>query len=74
MVGSKTRMVAYFHTPPRFLYGYETSIDLQRFWIVRVYAVVVNHFLRIFDFWSAKRVNKWIVYSENTKGRVAKFY
>lgn len=73
-VGPKTCTVAYCHTPPRFLYGYETSIDLQRFWIVRVYAVVVNHFLRIFDFWSAKRVNKWIVNSENTKKRVAKFY
>lgn len=73
-VSPKTKVVAYCHTPPRFLYGYETSIDLQRFWIVRVYAVIVNHFLRIFDLWSSKRVDKWIVNSENVRGRVWKFY
>ncbi|HBC44808.1 MAG: Glycosyltransferase [Candidatus Collierbacteria bacterium GW2011_GWB1_45_35] len=73
-VSPKTCVVAYCHTPPRFLYGYETSINLQRFWIVRVYAVIVNHFLRIFDFWSSQRVDKWIVNSENVKRRVWKFY
>lgn len=67
-------VVAYCHTPPRFLYGYETSINLQKFWIVRVYAVFVNHFLRLFDVWSARRVNYWIVNSENVKNRVQKFY
>lgn len=73
-VGKKTRVVAYCHTPPRFLYGYETSINLQRFWIVRVYAVVVNHFLRLFDFWSASKIDNWVVNSENVKKRVWKFY
>jgi glycosyltransferase involved in cell wall biosynthesis len=73
-VGSNTKVVAYCHTPPRFLYGYETSIDLQRFWIVKVYAVIVNHFLRIFDLWSAQRVDKWVVNSENVQSRVWKFY
>lgn len=67
-------VIAYCHTPPRFLYGYETSINLQRFWIVRVYAVLVNHFLRIFDVWSSKRVNYWVVNSENVKNRVSKYY
>ncbi len=73
-VSPKTKVVAYCHTPPRFLYGYETSIDLQRFWIVRVYAVIVNHFLRIFDLWSAQRVDIWIANSVNTKKRIWKFY
>ncbi|SRR5258706_1796266 len=73
-VSKKTKVVAYCHTPPRFLYGYETSIDLQRFWIVRVYAVIVNHFLRIFDLWSAQRVDKWVVNSKNVQNRVWKFY
>lgn len=73
-VSPKTKVVAYCHTPPRFLYGYETSIDLQRFWIVRVYAVVVNHFLRIFDLWSAQRVDVWVANSENTRKRILKFY
>lgn len=73
-VGKKTRVLAYCHTPPRFLYGYETSINLQRFWIVRVYAVIVNHFLRIFDLKSAQQVQKWMVNSQNTQSRVWKFY
>ncbi len=73
-VSPKTKVIAYCHTPPRFLYGYETSINLQKYWIVRVYAVVVNHFLRIFDAMSAKRVDKWVVNSENIKKRVWKFY
>ncbi len=73
-VRPETTVIAYCHTPPRFLYGYETSINLQRFWIVRAYAVVVNHFLRIFDLWSSQRVNFWIVNSENVRKRVWKFY
>lgn len=73
-VKPETKVVAYCHTPPRFLYGYETSIDWQKYWVVRMYAAVVNHFLRIFDFQSAQRVDKWIVNSENVKRRVWKFY
>lgn len=73
-VGKNTKVVAYCHTPPRFLYGYETSIELMRFWPVRVYAVIVNHFLRIFDLWSAQRIDKWIVNSENVQKRVWKYY
>lgn len=73
-VNPRTKVIAYCHTPPRFLYGYETSINLQRFWIVRIYAVIVNHFLRIFDLWSSRRVNRWIANSENVKKRIWKFY
>ncbi len=73
-VSEKTKLIAYCHTPPRFLYGYETSINLQKYWIVRIYAIIVNHFLRIFDFESSRRVDKWIVNSKNVAARVAKFY
>jgi glycosyltransferase involved in cell wall biosynthesis len=73
-VSPKTRVVAYCHTPPRFLYGFETSINLMKYWIVRVYAVVVNHYLRVFDLWSSERVNRWLVNSENVQKRVWKYY
>lgn len=73
-VGEKTKVVAYCHTPPRFLYGYETSVNLNKYLAVRIYAVIVNHFLRIFDLWSAQRVDKWIVNSKNVQNRVTKFY
>jgi glycosyltransferase involved in cell wall biosynthesis len=73
-VGKKTKVICYCHTPPRYLYGYKTSIEWQKYFLVRVYAVVVNHFLRIYDFWSTKTVDKWIVNSKNVGGRVKKFY
>lgn len=73
-VSKDAKVIAYCHTPPRFLYGYETSINLQRFWIVRIYAVIVNHLLRIFDLWSSQRVNFWIANSENVRKRIWKFY
>jgi len=73
-VGNNTKVLAYCHTPPRFLYGYETSIDLQKYWLVRVYAVIVNHFLRFFDFESAKMVDKWVANSINVQKRILKYY
>ena len=73
-VGDNTKVIAYCHTPPRFLYGFETSVNLQKYLLVRIYSVVVNHFLRIFDLWSSQRVNKWLVNSKNVQGRVTKFY
>ncbi|PIS15105.1 hypothetical protein COT63_01720 [Candidatus Shapirobacteria bacterium CG09_land_8_20_14_0_10_38_17] len=73
-VSSKTKIIAYCHTPPRFLYGYRTSVDWQKYWLVRLYAIVVNHFLRFFDFHSAQRVNYWLVNSQNVQERVEKFY
>lgn len=73
-VSPKTKVVAYCHTPPRFLYGYETSVNLQKYLPVRIYAVIVNHFLRMYDLWSSQRVDKWIVNSENVRKRVWKFY
>jgi len=73
-VNPKTIVVAYCHTPPRFLYGIETSINLMKYRIVRIYATVVNHYLRIFDLWSSERVDKWIVNSINVQQRVKKYY
>jgi glycosyltransferase involved in cell wall biosynthesis len=73
-VSPKTKVVAYCHTPPRFLYGYEMSINLMKYWIVRVYAAVVNHYLRVFDLWSSEMVDKWIVNSKNVQQRVWKYY
>jgi glycosyltransferase involved in cell wall biosynthesis len=73
-VGPKTKVICYCHTPPRYLYGFDTSIEWQRWWPVRVYALVVGHFLRIYDFNSAQKVDYFIVNSKNVQKRVAKFY
>ncbi len=42
-VPSSTLHISYVHTPPRFLYGYQTSIEWQKYWLVRQYAKIVNH-------------------------------
>lgn len=73
-VSPKTKVVAYCHTPPRFLYGFETSIDFRKYLAVRIYAVIVNHYLRQFDYWSVPRVDKWIANSKNVAARIEKFY
>lgn len=73
-VGPKTKVFCYCHTPPRYLYGYPTSIEWQRYWPVKVYATIVNHFMRIYDFNSAQSVDEFIVNSKNVQKRVEKFY
>ena len=73
-VGPKTKVVCYCHTPPRYLYGYPTSVEWQRYWPVRVYAATVNHFLRLYDYRSAQQVDQFIANSENVSRRIKKFY
>jgi len=66
--------ICYCHTPPRWLYGYKTSIEFQKYWPVRVYAMIVGHFMRLYDFGQAQKVNYFIANSEETKARIEKFY
>lgn len=66
--------ISYFHHPPRYLYGYETAMEWQRYWPVRIYAHVINHGLRMWDFESAKRPDFYIVNSQETRRRLQKFY
>ncbi|MBI4059201.1 glycosyltransferase [Candidatus Microgenomates bacterium] len=72
--GPKTVEICYCHTPPRWLYGYKTSIEFQKYWPVRVYAAIVGHFMRMYDFWAAQRVNYFIANSQNVQARIEKFY
>jgi glycosyltransferase involved in cell wall biosynthesis len=72
--GGKTKEICYCHTPPRYLYGYETSRNWKRHWYIRAYATVVNHFMRVYDFKQAQKVTKFIVNSKEVQQRVKKFY
>lgn len=76
--GFKTRkdaqVVCYCHTPPRWLYGYETSVGFTKYLPVRIYSLIVGHFLRMYDYVTAQKIDHWIVNSENVKQRVRKFY
>ncbi len=66
--------ISYIHHPPRYLYGYETALEWQKYPVVRLYAYVVNHFLRIWDFKSSQRPDYLIANSIETKKRIKKFY
>ncbi len=66
--------ICYCHTPPRYLYGYPTSVEWQKYWMVRQYAKVVNNRLRQYDYLSAQRVDYFIANSQNTRERINKFY
>lgn len=66
--------ICYCHTPPRWLYGYRTSIEWQRYWPVKLYGIVVGHFMRLYDFKMSQKVDYFIANSEETKKRIQKFY
>jgi len=66
--------ICYCHTPPRWLYGYTTSVNFQKYWPVKVYALLVGHFLRLYDFKQAQKVNYFIANSKEVAARIKKFY
>src|SRR3989304_3251562 len=71
---SQTKEICYCHTPPRWLYGYRTSIEWQKYWPVKLYGMIVGHFMRLYDFKQAQKVDYFIANSEETKARIQKFY
>ncbi len=66
--------VCYCHTPPRYLYGYRTSVDYKKNPLIQAYAVFINHFVRMYDYEAAQRVDYFIANSEEVKRRIQKFY
>ncbi|MCR4264179.1 MAG: glycosyltransferase, partial [Candidatus Roizmanbacteria bacterium] len=73
-VRKPTIHICYLHHPPRHLYGYQTAMDWQKYWPVRLYGTIVNHFLRMYDYDTAQSVDYFIANSEETKRRIQKFY
>lgn len=69
--------INYCHTPPRYLYGYDASREWSNKWygkLIDIYATLVNHFMRMYDFNSAKKVDYFIANSKNVSQRIEKFY
>ena len=73
-VPENTTHICYLHHPPRHLYGYTTAVEWKKYLLVRIYAAVVNHFLRIYDFNTSQKVDYFIVNSKETQKRCEKFY
>jgi len=75
--GKNTVEICYLHTPPRYLYGYDTSRIWRGKWygiFIDIYALIVNHFMRIYDFNQAQKVDFFIPNSKNTGLRIEKYY
>lgn len=73
-VRKDTIVIAYCHTPPRWLYGYDTPTGAQKTWWGQAFMWVVGPFVRYFDFESAQRVDKWVANSKEVAKRIEKFY
>ncbi len=72
--GKNTIEICYCHTPPRWLYGYKTSVEWQKYWPVKVYGMLIGHFMRLYDFRAAQRVDYFIANSGEVQARIKKFY
>jgi len=70
----ETKEVCYCHTPPRYLYGYETSKNWQKSFLIKIYAAVINFFMRQYDFRQAQKVTVFVANSREVQKRIAKFY
>ncbi|MFH1244649.1 MAG: glycosyltransferase [bacterium] len=73
-VSQTTKVIAYCHTPPRWLYGYDTPTGAQAKWWGQMFMWIVGPFVRYFDYQSAQRVDTWIANSEEVAKRIEKFY
>ena len=66
--------ICYCHTPPRHLYGYHTASDWEKNFFSRITGYVINHFMRVWDFEAAQRVDYFIANSNEVAARIKKFY
>lgn len=69
-----TKHLCYCHTPPRFLYHYPESRPWHRYWPVKIYAALVNHRLRHYDYLTSQRVDLFVANSQEVANRINKFY
>lgn len=69
----KNREICYCHTPPRYLYSYDTSQKWDK-WYLKFYATPINYFMRLYDFLRAQKVTQFVANSEETAKRIKKFY
>lgn len=66
--------ICYCHTPPRWLYGYTTSVNFQKYGLIKAYAAIIGHFLRMYDFRQSQKVDFFIANSNEVAYRIKKFY
>lgn len=68
------KLICYCHTPPRYLYGLPTARNFQKYPLLKFFADIANHFLRLADFRFSQNVDQYIANSQTTAARIQKFY
>ena len=67
--------ICYCHTPPRFLWGFDTDININSMrFFERPIAKAAQKILRKLDFYMAQKVDLFLTNSENVKKRIEKVY
>lgn len=66
--------ISYVHTPPRFLYGYETASGMRSTAFLSLLLSPLDHLLRLADFNAAKKVEYLVANSSEVCARIKKFY
>jgi len=76
LTNSRARHICYCHTPMRYIWDlypmYQSEI-LRSFW-KRAMAVPLTHYLRMWDYAAAARVDEFVANSVNTQNRIHKAY
>jgi glycosyltransferase involved in cell wall biosynthesis len=66
--------ICYCHTPPRALYGYSTMSSWKKNPLFKFFGEIINHYMRMEDWYAAQKVDHFIANSTETQRRIAKFY
>ena len=75
MIDKKFALQAcYCHTPPRYLYGYETAREWKKNPLFNILGTVLNQFLRRVDVESSENVDYFIANSREVASRIKKLY
>ena len=66
--------ISYIHTPPRFLYGYESALRIRQNWFMKLLLLPVDFYLRSRDQQFAKRPDYLLCNSEEVRKRIKRVY
>lgn len=68
--------ICYCHTPPRYIYGYDTSRRFTGIFgnLVKIYGKLVNNYMKKYDQNRAQNVDYFLANSKEIAGRIKEFY
>lgn len=73
----KTVHICYCHSPIRYLWDWHSEYALENnigFGLLSLYIRILFSKIRLWDYYSSRRVDYWLANSENVKKRIKKYY